>query len=122
MLAPVSLGGIPSVNAKVLVFLPACPLQGGGRPKALRHENACLLRGQNLDYHCHCSQKTQINFQETGGTVTHALQVLHSLQWHQPSKDERALRLEPSPWLATPTHTRYLVVLKKLSQALGAHL
>ena len=35
--------------------------------------------------------KTLIKLQETGGTVTHTLQVLHSLQWHQPSEDERAL-------------------------------
>ena len=27
--------------------------------------------------------KTFIEFQETGWTVTHTLQVLHSLQWHQ---------------------------------------
>ena len=58
----------------------------------MRHENAYLLRGQNLDYHCHCPPKILIKLQETGGTVTHTLQVLHSLQWHQPSKDERALR------------------------------
>ena len=66
--------------------------------------------------------KTLIKFQETSGTVTHTLQVLHSLQWHQPSKDERALRPKPSPWLATPTPTRYLLVLMKVSQALVAYL
>ena len=88
----------------------------------MRHENAYLLRDHNLDYHCHCPPKPRITFQETGGTVTHTLQVLHSLQWHQPSKDERALRPKPSPWLATPTHTRYLVVLMNLSQALVAYL
>ena len=54
--------------------------------------------------------------------MTHALQVLHSLQWHQPWKDKRALRLKHSPWLATPTHTGYLVVLKNLFQAVVAHL
>ena len=54
--------------------------------------------------------------------MTHTLQVLHSLQWHQPSKDERALRPKRSPWLATPTHTRYLVVLMNVSQALEAYL
>ena len=43
--------------------------------------------------------------------MTHTLQVLHSLQWHQPSKDERALRPKPSLWLATPTPTRYLVLM-----------
>ena len=88
----------------------------------MRHDNACLLHGPNLDYHCHCPPKTLIKSQKTVRTVTHALQVLHSLQWHQPSKDERALRLKPSPWLATPTHTRCWVVLKNLSQALLAHL
>ena len=87
----------------------------------MRHENAYLLRGQNLDYHCHCPPKTLIKFQETGG-MTHTLQVLHSLQWHQPSKDERSLRPKPSPWLATPTHARYLVVLMNVSQALEAYL
>ena len=122
VLPPVFLGGIPSVNAKVLVFATCLLTTGKAWPKALRHENACLLHSENLDYHCHCPPKTLITFQETGRTVTHALQVLHSLQWHQPSKDERALRLKPSPWLATPTHTRYLVALKNLSQALVAHL
>ena len=38
--------------------------------------------------------------------MTHTLQVLHSLLWHQPSNDERALRPRPSPCVATPnTHT-----------------
>ena len=37
--------------------------------------------------------------------MTHTLQVLHPLQWHQASKDERAPRPKPSPWLATPTAT-----------------
>ena len=54
--------------------------------------------------------------------MTHTLQVLHSLQWHQPSKDERALKPKPSPWLATATHTQYLVVLMNVSQALEAYL
>ena len=53
--------------------------------------------------------------------MTHTLQVLHSLQWHQPSKDERALRPKPSPWLATPTHTRYWVLIMSVSQALVAY-
>ena len=26
----------------------------GCSPKAMRHENACLLRGQNLEYQGHC--------------------------------------------------------------------
>ena len=54
--------------------------------------------------------------------MTHTLQVLHSLWWHQPSKDERALRRKPPPWLATPTPTRYLVVSMKVSQSLVAYL
>ena len=33
--------------------------------------------------HCHC-QPTPLKLQEAGGTVTHALQVLHALQWHHP--------------------------------------
>ena len=57
----------------------------------MRHENACLLCGQNLGYHCHCPPKTLLKFQETGRTVTHTLQVLHTLLtllWTQPSKDD----------------------------------
>ena len=54
--------------------------------------------------------------------MTHSLQVLHSLQWHQPSKDERALRPKPSPWLTTPTPTRYLLLMMIMSQALVAYL
>ena len=54
--------------------------------------------------------------------MTHTLQVLHSLQWHQPSKDERALRPKPSPWLAGPTPTRYLGLMMSMSQALVAYL
>ena len=50
--------------------------------------------------------------------MTHTLQVLHSLQWHQPSKDERALGSSPT----THTLTRYLVSGKNMSQALVAHL
>ena len=50
--------------------------------------------------------------------MTHTLQVLHSAKWHQPSKDEQALRPEPSPWLATPTLRRYLVFMMSMSQAL----
>ena len=54
----------------------------------MRHENACLLCGQNLGYHCHCPPKTLLKFQETGSTVTHTLQVLHNLLWTRPSKDD----------------------------------
>ena len=54
--------------------------------------------------------------------MTNSLQVLHSLQWHQPSKDERALRPKLSPWLATPTATRYLGLRINMSQALVAYL
>ena len=66
--------------------------------------------------------KTLIKFQETGGTVTHSLQVLHSLQWHQPSTDEQALRPKPSAWLATPKPTRYLGLGMITSHALVAYL
>ena len=54
--------------------------------------------------------------------MTHTEQVLKSLQWHQLLKDERALRPKPSPWPATPTHTRYWVLMMRVSQALVAHL
>ena len=60
------------------------PITGEGWPKATRHEKACLLDSQNLDYHCHGPPKTLRKFQKTGGTVTHSLQVVHSLLWHQP--------------------------------------
>ena len=54
--------------------------------------------------------------------MTHTLQALHSLQWHQPSKNERDLRPKPSPWLAIPTLTRYLKLMLSMSQALMAYL
>ena len=52
-----SLGGIPSANAKVLVLSIYLPTKGDEWPKATSHENACLLSGENLDYHCHCPPK-----------------------------------------------------------------
>ena len=79
---------MPSANAKVLVLSNYLPTAGEGWPKAMRHENACLLCGQNLGYHCHYPPKTLLKFLEAGGTVTHALQVLHTLLWTQPSKDD----------------------------------
>ena len=54
--------------------------------------------------------------------MTYSLQTLYSLPWHQPSKDERTLRPRPSPWLATPTPTRYLGWMMIMSQALVAYL
>ena len=33
--------------------------------------------------HCHCPP-TPLKLQKTGGTGTHALQLLHTLQWHHP--------------------------------------
>ena len=48
--------------------------------------------------------------------MTHTLQILHSLQSHQPLKDERALRPKPLPWLAAPTLTRYLGWVLSMSQ------
>ena len=80
--------GIPSANAKVLVLSNYLPTAGEGWPKAMRHENACLLCGQNLGYHCQCPPKTLLKFQKTGGTVTHPLQVLHTLLRTRPSKDD----------------------------------
>ena len=122
VLAPKISGEIPSDNAKVLVVPTCLPTTGEGWPKAMRHENACLLRRQTLDYHCHCPPKPLIKFQETGGTVTHTLQVLHSVQWHRPSRVRGALRLKRSPWLATPTLTPYLGLMLSFSQALVAYL
>ena len=57
VLTPNIIGGIPSDNAKVFVFPTCLPTTGEGWPKAMRHENVCLLRGQHLDYHCHCPPK-----------------------------------------------------------------
>ena len=54
----------------------------------MRVENVCLLCGQNLGYHCQCPPKTLLKFHETGGTVTHTLQDLHTLLWTQPWKDD----------------------------------
>ena len=84
-MAPEKPWGILSANAKVLVLSNYLPTAGEGWPKAMRHGNACLLCGQNLGYHCHCPPKTLLKFQETGGTVTHALGVVHALLWTQPS-------------------------------------
>ena len=117
-----SFGGIPRDNAKVLVFPTCLPTTGEGWPKGMRHENACLLRWPKPRLPLPLPTKTLIKFQETGKTVTHSLRVLHSLQWHQPSKDERALRPKPSPWLATPTPTLYLGLMMIMSQALVAYL
>ena len=84
-------GQIPSPNAKVLVLCIYLPTKGDGWPKAMRHENACLLSGQSMYYCCHCPSKGLRTFYEIGGPVTHTLQVLHTLLWQQPSKNERAL-------------------------------
>ena len=121
VLAPENLGAIPNTNAKVLVLSIYLPAKREGWPKAMRHENACLLSGQNLDYHSHCPPKGPIKFQETSGTVTHALQVLHTLLWHQPLKNERAL-LYCGPHRGLPTLTRYLVAFMQVTQAIVAHL
>ena len=91
----ISLGEYPALTPRYwFAYLPA--YYRGGMAK--RYE-ACLLYGENQDYHCHCPPKTLIKFLETGGTVTHPLQVLHSLQWHQPWKDERALCSSSRPRL-----------------------
>ena len=84
----------------------------------MRHENACLLGSQNLDYHCDCPTITLIKFGETGGTVTHSLQVLHPLQWHQPSKREQTeacSRVHPQPYPALGSPFCYLVLATKFS-------
>ena len=62
VLAPNILGEIPSANAEVLVLPTYLRTTGEGWPKATRHENACLLDGQNIRYHCHCPTKTLIKF------------------------------------------------------------
>ena len=47
--------------------------------------------------------------------MTHTLQVLHSLQWHQPSKDERALTQALTVAYHSYTHTLLGVVEKRVS-------
>ena len=89
VLAPDTLGGIPRANVKVFVLPTYLPNTGEGCPKAMRHENGFLLDCQNLDYNCHCPAETLLKPQETGGTVTHSVQVVDSLLWHQPSKGEQ---------------------------------
>ena len=76
VLAPKVLGETPSENAKVLVFPTCLPTTGEGWQKAMRHESACLLRGQNLDYHCHCPQNPD-KISGNRRAVTNILQVLH---------------------------------------------
>ena len=51
--------------------------------KAKCERNARLLCGQILDYHW--PPETMIKFEKTGGTMTQALLILHTLQWQQPS-------------------------------------
>ena len=54
--------------------------------------------------------------------MTHALQVLHTLQWHHPGG--RALRnwLKPPLRTTTPTRTLYLVLLMNMSWVLATLL
>ena len=54
--------------------------------------------------------------------MTHALQVLHTLQWHDPGW--RALRnwLKPPLRTTTPTRTLYWVLLKKMLWVLATLL
>ena len=48
---------------------------------------------------------TPLKLHETGGTVTQALQVLQTLQWHQPSKSGRAHAQDPTQAYHSYTHT-----------------
>ena len=78
--------------------------------------------GRNLANHCHYPP-TALNLQETGGAVTHALQVLHTLQWHHPG-GRALLQLAQAPTqdYHSYTNTLYWVALKEKSRALAAHL
>ena len=122
VLAPQFLGGIPSITPRYWFLLPACILQGGGAAKSYEALKRLFATWPKPRLPLPLPTKTLIKFQETGRTGTHTLQVLHSLYWHQPSKDERALRPKPSPWLATPTPTRHLELMMIMSQALVAYL
>ena len=92
VIAPESLEGLPSANAKVYVLSIYLPTSGDGWLTATRHDNACLLSSRTLDYHCQCPPKSLIKNQETGETVTHSLLVLLVLlvtTVAPASKDER---------------------------------
>ena len=123
VMAPESLGEIPSANAKVMVLSIYLPTTRGGWPKATRHENVCLLNVQNQDYHCHCPPKSVKKVQQTGGTVAHSLQVLHTLLRYQPSKNERTLPCCSSQPGLPDLHTHATgMAFMGMSQDLVAHL
>ena len=98
VLAPNILGEIPSANAKVLVCLPSCLLQGRGGQK-LRGIKRLFARRSKPRLPLPLPTENPDKISGNGGTVTHSLQVLHSLQWHPPSKGERAPCSSPHPGL-----------------------
>ena len=55
-------------------------------------------------------------------TVTHALQVLHTLQWHHPLGEHWCNWLKPPLSTTTPTRTLYWVLLKNMSWVLATLL
>ena len=57
--------------------------------------------------HCHCPS-TPLKLQERGGTVTHALQVLHTLQWHHPA-GRALLQLAQAPTQDYHSYTHALL-------------
>ena len=60
---------------------------------------------------------------ETGGTVTHALQVLHTLQWHHPGGRALVqLAQAPTQDYHSYTHTLLGVVKAKVSWVLATLL
>ena len=54
--------------------------------------------------------------------MTHALQVLHALQWHHLVGERLFNWLKPPLRTNTPTRTLYWVALMEKSRALAAHL
>ena len=56
---------------------------------------------------CHCAP-TLLNMQQTGGTLTHALQVLHTLQWHHPG-GRALLQLAQAPTQDYHSYTHVLL-------------
>ena len=54
--------------------------------------------------------------------MTHALQVLHTLQWHHPGGRALCNWLKPPLRTTTPTRTLYWVLLKNMSWVLGTLL
>ena len=80
-----NLGGIPSVLIQVLFSLPICLLQGGVAKSYEGIKTPFCYVAKTLT--SPLPQPTNpAKIAEKGGTVTHPLQVLHTLRWHHPGR------------------------------------